>query len=375
MKKKSILSLIIAAMAVFSVFASGCQGFNFGGTQSSSESSESSESSSEPHKHTISRDWTKDETHHWHEATCGCVGEEFIIGKEEHTWGDWYAVVPMTCEMDGEDERMCEVCEEYQTRTVEAKGHESDGTLYYIREQHWQVCMTEGCGQVIETEEHTTENGVCECGFKEDPNVYWNDSDNVEKLKGSLGEQPKVTFELVYKEELPAGYEGDCRMFYKIGTNSPSYWWTASVMPGMEKADYEKLRGQGIILTSQIYCEVPTNPSSTFPFVTFLSKMFYDRPVEVEYSTDEYGNEIGTPTEFYRWDFDCATWYTLEFELDAILDNWDLIHSADDTVHHAGGMMHARGYATDVNTDLDIYWGDFQLVDKKGKEIPLSALN
>ena len=68
MKNKSKLLAVISAMVMSFVFA-GCQ------------------VESDSHEHSFSKEWTSDETSHWHAATCEHTEE--VSDKAEHTFGEW----------------------------------------------------------------------------------------------------------------------------------------------------------------------------------------------------------------------------------------------------------------------------------------------
>ena len=59
-------------------------------------------------KHSYSSEWTSDETHHWHECSCGATSE-----REEHVFGDW-------TQKDGQQSRSC-LCGYTQTQPIEKK--------------------------------------------------------------------------------------------------------------------------------------------------------------------------------------------------------------------------------------------------------------
>ena len=61
----------------------------------------------EIHIHTYSEAWTKDETNHWHAATCGHKDE--VIDKAAHTFGDWTITKDPTEEAEGSREKSCTV--------------------------------------------------------------------------------------------------------------------------------------------------------------------------------------------------------------------------------------------------------------------------
>ena len=51
------------------------------------------------HTHKFATDWTKDETNHWHAATCGHKDE--VINKAAHTFGNWTTTKEATCTQEG----------------------------------------------------------------------------------------------------------------------------------------------------------------------------------------------------------------------------------------------------------------------------------
>ena len=76
----------------------------------------------EIHIHTYSEAWTKDETNHWHAATCGHKDE--VIDKAAHTFGDWTITKEATCTQEGKKIVYCTVClYEEKEKTIPAKGH------------------------------------------------------------------------------------------------------------------------------------------------------------------------------------------------------------------------------------------------------------
>lgn len=68
-----------------------------------------------PHVHDIETDWSKNETHHWHE----CTSCDEISDKEEHFWDNGRITAEPTPEADGTITFVCYVC--HQTTTTPAK--------------------------------------------------------------------------------------------------------------------------------------------------------------------------------------------------------------------------------------------------------------
>ena len=60
------------------------------------------------HTHKFATDWTKDETNHWHAATCGHKDE--VINKAAHTFGNWTTTKEATCTQEGKKTVYCTVC-------------------------------------------------------------------------------------------------------------------------------------------------------------------------------------------------------------------------------------------------------------------------
>ena len=70
----------------------------------------------EEHEHTFSTDWTKNETHHWHAATCE---HDVTDSKAEHTFGEYVSNNDATTEADGTKTRKCSICGYKDTVTDE----------------------------------------------------------------------------------------------------------------------------------------------------------------------------------------------------------------------------------------------------------------
>ncbi len=98
MKNKIKLIAVISAMVMSFVFA-GCQ------------------VESDSHEHSFSKEWTSDETSHWHAATCEHTEE--VSEKAAHTFGDYVSNNDATTESDGTKTRKCSVCG-YQDTVTDA---------------------------------------------------------------------------------------------------------------------------------------------------------------------------------------------------------------------------------------------------------------
>lgn len=84
-----------------------------------------------------------------------------VVGQHDHEWSEWTVDVEPTCEEDGQQSRMCAICEEIETEVIPATGHslkevaevpatcEEEGTAAYY------VCET--CGKMFADAEGKTE--------------------------------------------------------------------------------------------------------------------------------------------------------------------------------------------------------------------------
>lgn len=103
MKKKSLITILAAVMLlVLSISAlAAC-----GGKTNDDGNNEPEPSA---HTHTYATEWSKDETNHWHAATCEHTSEK----KDEaaHTYGEWTETKAPTFTEKGEKQRVCSVCE------------------------------------------------------------------------------------------------------------------------------------------------------------------------------------------------------------------------------------------------------------------------
>lgn len=68
--------------------------------------------------------------------------ESVTIPTTGHEFGDWYIYREATCTEDGEERHECSLCDYFETRRIEAKGHTSDGRIYGIDnpDYHWYHC-------------------------------------------------------------------------------------------------------------------------------------------------------------------------------------------------------------------------------------------
>lgn len=59
---------------------------------------------------------------------CGDVYTSDFVDESGHNLGDWYTVIPATCETSGVEQRDCSECDYYETQEIPATGHTFDGS-------------------------------------------------------------------------------------------------------------------------------------------------------------------------------------------------------------------------------------------------------
>lgn len=104
------------------------------------------------HTHTFDlAKWEKDETGHYHKATC-----PHDVKKDEapHSFGNWKEKTPAGIHTDRVEERKCSICEFTEERTVSNTGlHDFDiENIRHDKMNHWYECS---CGEKYELEAHT----------------------------------------------------------------------------------------------------------------------------------------------------------------------------------------------------------------------------
>ena len=104
--------------------------------------------SSVEHEHTYSKEWNKDDTSHWHQATCEHASE--VKDKEAHTFDS--GVVK-----DGKTIYTCTVCSYFKEVSNSEHTHESDGKYYNNANFHWEQCS---CGEEMNKKSHRWDKGT-----------------------------------------------------------------------------------------------------------------------------------------------------------------------------------------------------------------------
>ena len=113
------------------------------------------------HTHKFAEEWSKDETNHWHAATCEHPTE--VSGFAEHTFGEYVSNNDATTEADGTKTRECSVCGYKDTVTDEgSKIHVHTFAEEWTSDSsgHWHAAT---CGHDVTDSkaEHSFVNEVC----------------------------------------------------------------------------------------------------------------------------------------------------------------------------------------------------------------------
>ena len=109
------------------------------------------------HTHTFSDEWSKDDTYHWHAATCGHDTE--TSGKEAHKWDDGKITTQPTETAKGVKTFTCTTCKTTKTEEVAQLEHQHTFSEDWKSNNtdHWHECE---CGEKKDTAKHTEDAGV-----------------------------------------------------------------------------------------------------------------------------------------------------------------------------------------------------------------------
>lgn len=107
------------------------------------------------HTHTFSEDWSKNETYHWHAATCG--HEQEVDSKSEHTWNNGEITKPATSTADGVKTYTCTICGATKEENVVYVPHTHTFSEYWSKDDdyHWYACTGDDCTEVDDKAKHT----------------------------------------------------------------------------------------------------------------------------------------------------------------------------------------------------------------------------
>ena len=107
------------------------------------------------HTHKFAEECTRDETNHWHAATCEHTTE--VSGKAKHTFGDWTVTKEATEEAEGSKERSCSVCGYTATEAIEKLAHTHKFATDWTKDEtnHWHAATCEHTSEVSGKAEHS----------------------------------------------------------------------------------------------------------------------------------------------------------------------------------------------------------------------------
>lgn len=133
--KKSILTMALALCliipAMFMITACGC--------------------GNDKHTHTYSTEWSTNETHHWHTATCEHTDQKDKYG--EHTVTTWTVKTEAGLHVNKVEQGTCSVCEKVVERTIENTATHTYSTTWSKNQtQHWKESTCEGHTPALKSE-------------------------------------------------------------------------------------------------------------------------------------------------------------------------------------------------------------------------------
>ena len=137
MNKNKLIAVLSAMVMALAFVLAGCQ------------------VESDSHEHSFSKEWTSDETSHWHAATCEHTEE--VSDKAEHTFGEWKTTLEPTEEADGKKERTCTVCSYKEEQSIAKLEHTHTFAETWTSDEanHWHVATCEHTEEVSEKAAHT----------------------------------------------------------------------------------------------------------------------------------------------------------------------------------------------------------------------------
>ena len=122
------------------------------------------------HTHTYATEWSKDETNHWHAATCEHTSEKKDVTA--HTWNDGEITTPATEEADGVKTFTCTVCKQTKTEAIPALGHEHTYSTEWSKNEteHWHAATCEHTSEKKDVAAHVYDDdndASCNvCGYE-----------------------------------------------------------------------------------------------------------------------------------------------------------------------------------------------------------------
>ena len=179
--KKTKLSKVAAVIAA----SAACAAFGFAAVACGGD---------DDHKHSWSKSWTTDSTHHWHV----CADCDEVNSKAQH--------------VDADEDGKCDTCE--YTMSTEGDEHEHGWATAWTSDatHHWHVCTVEGCTETHDKAAHSepNEDGKCDvCEYvldegEEEPianGVYVNGTAITANITVNPGNDAEIIITLELEEE------------------------------------------------------------------------------------------------------------------------------------------------------------------------------
>ena len=85
-------------------------------------------------------------------------GGTWVVPAHVHSWGNWETVETATCTEQGSEKRVCSVCNEEETRTTQALGHDYS-VQQHDETHHWSKCSR--CDATTEKVAHSGGAATC----------------------------------------------------------------------------------------------------------------------------------------------------------------------------------------------------------------------
>lgn len=107
------------------------------------------------HEHTFASEWSKDETNHWHAATC--EHKEEVSDKAAHSWDAGQVTLEATEEAEGTKTYTCTVCEATKTEPIAKLEHSHKFATEWSKDEthHWHASTCGHAEEVSDKAEHS----------------------------------------------------------------------------------------------------------------------------------------------------------------------------------------------------------------------------
>lgn len=79
-----------------------------------------------------------------------------------HQWNDWETTINETCQTEGEEKRVCSICNEVDTRkrSIDPDAHCAETEWLCDENTHWHKCTNEGCNAKLDSVDHNWNDWV-----------------------------------------------------------------------------------------------------------------------------------------------------------------------------------------------------------------------